>query len=124
MAGEPTDSTKDLTQGLKFDQEKVPLELISAEAIMQLGAVLQFGAKKYAPWNWSRGITYTRVLGAALRHIFAYLSGESKDPETGLSHIAHAMCCCMFVLHYEKYRKEFDNRSFEAYNRYDMMIKD
>lgn len=99
-----------LENALKFDQEKVPLELLSGEALTEIGKVLQFGAKKYSEWNWAHGINYTRVLGAILRHVFAYLQGEDKDKETGLSHIAHAAAECMFILHYEKFKPEFDNR--------------
>jgi hypothetical protein len=41
---------------------------------------------------------------------FAYIGGEDKDPETGLSHIAHAACCLFFILEFEETHKEFDNR--------------
>lgn len=104
-------------EGMKFDDTKPPLELISPLALDELAKVLGFGAKKYEPYNWAKGIRYTRVLGAILRHVFAYLRGESKDPESGLSHIAHAMCGCMFLLHYEKMRPEFDDRAEKAYTK-------
>jgi hypothetical protein len=84
--------------GLKYDGEKVRMELLDAYAIEQLAAVLTFGAKKYAAHNWRLGIRNGRLIAALLRHVFAYLRGENNDPETGLSHIAHAMCCCMFIL--------------------------
>lgn len=101
--------------GIKADDGKEPMDLISPVALSEVAKVLQFGAQKYASWNWSKGLPYTRVLAGILRHVFAYLRGEDKDPESGLSHIAHAMCGCMFILHYEKYRASFDNREKEAY---------
>ncbi len=104
-----------LVEGAKHDGGKIPLELLSPVALEELGKVLQFGAKKYAAWNWAKGIAYSRILGAILRHVFAYMRGEDKDPETGLSHIAHAMTECMFLLHYEKFKTEFDDRPKEMY---------
>lgn len=95
---------------IKFDSDKPRMELMSPVALNKLSQVLTFGAKKYADNNWRNGINYTRLLGAILRHVFAYLSGESKDPESGLSHIAHAMCGCMFLLEYEATKPQFDDR--------------
>lgn len=31
------------------------------------------------------------------RHLWAYRRGEVSDPESGLPHLAHAMCCLMFM---------------------------
>lgn len=59
---------------------------------------MAFGAKKYASWNWSNGIAWSRVVSAALRHLYAMADGELLDPETGLPHAAHARCCTAFLL--------------------------
>lgn len=109
--------TEKYKEGMKFDGEKPRHDLISPLALDELAKVLAFGAKKYEPYNWAKGIKYTRILGAILRHTYAYLRGESVDPETGINHIAHAMCGCMFLLHYEKMRPEFDDRNKDAYTK-------
>lgn len=109
--------TVNLVDGIKLDQGKEPLDLLSPIAIFELTKVLQFGAKKYAAYNWAKGISYSRCISALLRHVFKYMSGESKDPETGISHVAHAMANCMFLLHYEVYRQEFDDRPKEVYTK-------
>jgi hypothetical protein len=96
-------------EGLKYDAKKVRMELLDPYAIEQLAAVLTFGAEKYAAHNWRLGIRKGRLLAALMRHVFAYLRGEDKDAETGLSHIAHAMCCCMFILGLE-HRVDLDDR--------------
>lgn len=101
--------------GIKHDGEKPRMDLISPIAIEELARVLTFGAKKYDSWNWSGGIAYTRVLAAILRHTYAYLRGEDLDKETGLSHMASVMCNAMFLLHFEKFRAEFDDREKKAY---------
>ena len=87
-------------EATKFDDAKIPIELLSPVALNMIGEVLAFGAKKYDANNWRKGMNHTRLLGASLRHILAYLGGEDKDPESGLSHIAHASCCLMFLLEY------------------------
>lgn len=95
---------------MKFDQDKLPLHLLSTEAMNQTAAVLAFGAQKYAAHNWRDGFVWSRPLSAAMRHITAFNDGEDKDPESGLSHLAHAACCIMFLLEFEKTHKHLDDR--------------
>lgn len=95
--------------GVKFDQGKPRMDLLDPHAMEQLAKVLTFGANKYAAHNWRKGLSKSRLLAAALRHLFAYLGGQDNDPETGLSHAAHAMCCCMFILGLE-HRPDLDDR--------------
>jgi hypothetical protein len=108
-----TEAMKELSPkgtALKFDSDKLPLHLLSTEAMNQTAAVLQFGAEKYAEHNWRKGFVWSRPLSAAMRHITAFNAGEDKDPESGLSHLAHAACCIMFLLEFEKTQKELDDR--------------
>jgi hypothetical protein len=76
----------------------------------RIAEVMTYGKKKYSAHNWRGGLSYSRLLAAALRHIFAYLGGESKDPETGLSHLGHASCCLMMLLEFETTRPDLDDR--------------
>jgi hypothetical protein len=99
-----------LGTALKFDQNKLPLNLLSTEAMNQTAAVLAFGAQKYAEHNWRNGFAWSRPLAAAMRHITAFNDGEDRDPESGLSHLAHAACCIMFLLEFEKTHKHLDDR--------------
>lgn len=96
--------------GTKHDQGKPRMELIDSYAMEQLAEVLTFGAKKYAPHNWRGGIAYSRLIAACLRHIFAWVGGQDNDPETGLSHLAHAMCCIMFILGLSNVSSDNDDR--------------
>jgi len=102
-----------LTEGVKFDAGKARMDLLDPYAVEQLSHVLAFGAQKYAAHNWRMGISKGRLIAAALRHLFAYLGGQDKDDETGLSHVAHAMCCCMFILGLE-HRSDLDDRYKEV----------
>lgn len=101
---------RQLGSALKFDGDKLPLNLLSTEAMNQTAAVLKFGAQKYAEHNWRKGFTWSRPLAAAMRHLTAFNDGEDKDPESGLSHLAHAACCIMFLLEFEKTHPELDDR--------------
>jgi hypothetical protein len=96
--------------GIKHDSGKAPMSLLSREALEQTALVLAFGADKYAAHNWRKGFQWSRPLSAAMRHLLAFQDGEDRDPESGLSHLAHAMCCIMFVLEFEKTHKELDDR--------------
>lgn len=88
-------------EALKYDTNKNPLELLPVEALEAVGEILRHGAYKYEPRNWEKGMKWSRLYGAALRHLFAWWRGEKNDPDSGLSHLAHAACCLMFLLTYE-----------------------
>jgi hypothetical protein len=98
------------SQGTKHDQGKPRLELIPSIALFESGKVLAFGANKYSPWNWSKGIVFSRLIGACYRHLAAYNSGEDVDPESGLSHIAHSLCCLYFLVWMAENRPDMDDR--------------
>lgn len=88
------------SQGIKKDTGKPALDLIDPHFIEEVGRVLAFGATKYEPDNWRRGMALGKVLAGVLRHTYAMLRGEYVDSETGLSHAAHATCGLMFAFHY------------------------
>lgn len=95
---------------VKFDAGKAPLSMIPLEALTAEAQVFAFGAKKYGKSNYKSGMTWTRVIDAALRHINAYASGEDKDPESGMSHLAHAKCCLSMLIFYAENKKGTDDR--------------
>lgn len=105
-------------EGRKDDAGKTAFEYISPEAMIELARVLEFGARKYAPRNWEKGMAWGRVFGAMMRHAWAWWRGENNDPETGLSHMAHALCCAMFLLHYSIRRTGTDDRPVSQPARY------
>lgn len=94
--------------GVKHDLGKVPLDLLPMAALMEVGEILRFGAEKYAPYNWAKGMSYSRLIAASLRHIFAFNQGEDLDPETKRSHLAHALCCLLFLMEYETKKSKFE----------------
>lgn len=100
-----------LKTGEKKDEGKPRWELLAYDAIEGIVATLTSGAQKYAARNWELGILYGRVYGAAMRHLSAWWKGETTDPESGRSHLDHALTELMFLSAYEKRgMKQFDDR--------------
>ena len=84
--------------------------------LVEVARVLDFGAKKYAPRNWEKGLPHSRTFAAAQRHACARLAGEVADIETGLDHWAHFACELMFSLAFEvRGRTDLDDRPKAAH---------
>lgn len=91
-----------MTELMKFDRGKPRLDLLPTSALEEVAKVMAAGAAKYDDHNWRKGTAWSRYYAAALRHLFAWWRGEDNDPETGLSHLAHATCCLLFILEYAR----------------------
>ena len=85
------------TKGMKFDAGKLDYTLLPWDGVEEVVKVLEFGAAKYARDNWKK-VESPRYVAAAFRHLVAYARGERFDQETGLSHLAHACCCLLFLI--------------------------
>lgn len=73
--------------------------LIPGSAVIELASVFGLGAKKYGPYNWrDKPVSSTVYVNAAIRHLYSFLDGEDIDPESGRSHLAHAMACCAILI--------------------------
>lgn len=107
-------ATQQVSGGVKHDTGKLPWDLISVPAMDELLRVLEFGRKKYDAHNWRKGMAWTRLISAAGRHLFAFLRGEDRDPETGYLHTAHLMCCAMFLTEYALLKRGTDDRYKDA----------
>jgi hypothetical protein len=94
----------------KFDSNKPPLDLLDRYALEQIANALQYGAQKYSRHNWRDGISQSRLISAAMRHILAHNDGENKDTESQCLHLAHAACCIMFAMNMLVTRPDLDDR--------------
>ena len=80
-----------MNEAQKHDSEKKARpELLAPMFLLGIARVLASGAIKYAAGNWAKGMAWSRVFGALLRHLFAWWAGETYDRETGESHLYHA----------------------------------
>jgi len=89
-------------EGVKADAGKPRPSLLFAsmpDAVRAVIDVLEHGARKYAPDNWRHvPEARARYLDAALRHMLAHAAGTPDDEDSGLPHLAHAICSLLFVL--------------------------
>jgi hypothetical protein len=95
----------DFSEGVKFDNNKIQMELLPLRELREVARVLTYGAKKYAPDNWKKvPNAKERYTGALLRHLTEYREGNTFDHETcpdPLRHIAQVACNALFLLYFE-----------------------
>jgi len=85
---------------MKHDNGKPPINLVPSEAIIAAANVFAFGANKYGENNWRQDLNdfpMSRHYASIMRHMLAWNSGEDIDPESGLSHLHHAMTQLMIL---------------------------
>jgi len=91
--------SNDATKGLKYDASKPRYDLLPPTSLEWIAQVLTYGAQKYSPDNWRKVDGWRwRYFSAAMRHMWAWQRGERYDRESSLPHLAHALCCLMFML--------------------------
>ena len=95
---------------IKDDDGKVRLDLLPVAPLWEVARVYTYGASKYAPDNWRKGIEWHRIYAALQRHLFKFWNGEDIDPESALPHLAHAAFGVLTLLEYGRSHNEFDDR--------------
>ncbi len=76
-------------------------------SVQDVVRVLTRGAAKYGDENWRQVPNgRERYVAALYRHLASWRLGELNDPGDGLPHLAHAMCCALFLAEFERDRKE------------------
>lgn len=73
-------------------RKKPGIGRIPGSVMYEVGVVADHGAAKYGPMNWvEEEISASVYLDAARRHMSQYEFGEDTDPESGVSHLSHAI---------------------------------
>jgi hypothetical protein len=107
----PAPGLPDTNPKTAFGVQKAPLHLIPPAALLAVAGVMGLGAKKYGAYNWRQHAVSASVYqAAAMRHLLAWWGGEEVDPESGESHLAHAIACCAIVLDAAAVAKLNDDR--------------
>lgn len=99
-----------LTEGRKDDTGKFRYDLIPARPLEELARVYTIGAKKYEDRNWEKGIKFSRLFSAMMRHAWAYWRGEKNDQEDGQHHMASVAWCAFALIELELTQPDFDDR--------------
>lgn len=118
-------------QGLRYDTGKARTDLLDPVAMMGTARVLAKGARKYAAWNWAKGMPWSKVIGSLLRHTFKFMLGEDWDADpscaecqkgtvgtdnwickdhTGELHVDCIGCNAMFLQRYARSHTSLDDR--------------
>jgi len=107
----PADS-KDSNRGLRYNQNKPKLSYCNFGLSVTIGEarVWERGAEKYAPGNWTKGMPILECIDSLQRHIDAFQNGENLDPESGLPHVDHIVCCAKILSNSFHERPDFDDR--------------
>jgi hypothetical protein len=66
--------------------------------------VFEYGQRKYAPWNWAKGMAWSVPIACIARHAVMSLRGQQVDPESGYVHEGHILCnLVMLALYVDTY---------------------
>ena len=96
-------------KALRYNKHKLKWSYVHFESIEPLIKVLMFGARKYSPDNWKKGLDMKEILESTMRHLTALMDGEIMDPESGEMHTGHVMCNMMFFNYFYNNNKTIKN---------------
>ena len=106
----PDRRVKDLTVGIKYDEDKPRYDLIPPEALDGLARLFGMGAKKYSDRNWELGMGWSRIFAAMMRHAWKWFRGEAYDEQDGQHHLLSVIFCAMALYTYSVRNKGTDDR--------------
>lgn len=99
--------------GARYNDGKADFSLLPLVTLQDELRVWEYGKKKYAAWNWAKGMDWEIPFACAMRHLMAWQAGEDLDPESGQPHLAHAMCNLRMLTLYATTFPEGDHRPKE-----------
>lgn len=102
----------------KDTKGKLRLNLLPPHALESIAKVREFGVSKYpSAWGWVTGVKTEDLIEATKRHLLKIDMGETKDPESGLLHIEHALCSLAMAVHQikagQKIQSDLLNKEFK-----------
>ena|SRR5687768_9906439 len=106
----PQTIVEDPETGGKKGAKAEEYALIPPGALAEVARVYGMGSRKYEPFNWALGYRWSLSYSALFRHIEAHRSGQSTDPESGYSHLAHAAFHLFTLMEFEKHGLGTDDR--------------
>jgi hypothetical protein len=78
--------------------KKVPMSVVPAPVLAEIGLAMMEGARKYGRHNYRvAGVRASVYYDAAMRHLMAWYEGEDVDPDSGLSHVSKALACLTVI---------------------------
>lgn len=102
-----------MSRGLPNAEQNILLARAAVAAGLawdECAAVLDYGRRKYAEWNWAKGQPWSVPIGSGARHALAAMRGEANDAESGHTHRGHFLCNIVFLLWFLDEWKDGDDR--------------
>lgn len=100
--------------GWQKGDDECLVEIISNiewDEIEEAAHVWAYGARKYAAWNWAKGMAWSIPVACILRHCKAIIvDREEIDPESGREHWGHVVCNLLMLDHFRTYYRKGDDR--------------
>lgn len=100
-----------LKVGHKDDRGKADVTLLCWESIEGAAYARMEGGMDYGTFNYQKGMTFRRIMGACFRHLGAILRGEDTDPKSGLPHVDHLAAEVNMLGWLMRNRKDLDDRA-------------
>lgn len=101
-------------QGLRWNEGKAPLEMIPLHLLEGAAHVFHDVTTReerpYPAWNWLKENDWSVPYACMMRHLSKWQMGEDNDEETGRSHLDHAMCNLLMLIHYSRQYPHRDDR--------------
>ena len=96
--------------GAKYDEGKLKWHLLPP-SMRYVVETYTSGCTKYSDYNWRRGIAFSRLFSAMLRHAWAFWWGGDRDPENGQKHLASVVFYALAMMQYgDEDRTDLDDR--------------
>lgn len=88
--------------GTRFSAGKPPLVGAPVLGLLEVGRVAEYGARKYAPFDWHLGQSFSTLLNSAMRHMLRCVNAPlaRDEEESGLLHLGHAAWNLLCLLHF------------------------
>jgi hypothetical protein len=93
-------------RSLRYNNGKPDFSLLPMSTLTEVVRVLEYGASKYERNNWLKPTSWDISFACLMRHMSAWQAGEDDDPESGRSHLAHAACNILQMLHQLEHHPE------------------
>jgi hypothetical protein len=106
-----------------YGDKKPPVHLIHQIAELHESAALHAGRRKYGENNYLKteveAMTY---VGAILRHVKAWASGERVDPKELVHHLGAVKACCTILMTTEATGMLIDNRPTTPIHKHNVSL--
>lgn len=106
-----SETNNELGTGIRYDEGKLRYDLVNTFAHEKMVEILTFGATKYKPRNWEKGMKWSKVISSLKRHLAAIEACEDHDVESGKLHAAHLACNAHFLTAYYDIFPQGDDRA-------------